>query len=148
MEFRLHQHLTCRIQNYPIISSDESLTDQRPITSSTCHVSSTEVLARRLIGTCSGRPQITELSQHVYNDMRLVPSDSDISLSLYRGFCNKKFCVWILVAVPCAPLCRCSRSVGLRPGSHYVCIVKLCVAAQSMTLQPTVTEAVESASLC
>ena len=47
-------------QNYPIVSSTESPTTQLSILFSTWNVSSTEVLARRLIGTCAGRPQITK----------------------------------------------------------------------------------------
>ena len=60
MKNRHQQHLTRRIHNYPIVSSDESLTDQLSITLSTWHVSSAEVLARSLVDTCAARPQATD----------------------------------------------------------------------------------------
>ena len=63
MENRHHQHLTCRIQNYPITSPNKSVTDQLPISFSTLYMSSTEVLTSTLIATCADAFRTNESSQ-------------------------------------------------------------------------------------
>ena len=54
------QYLTHHIENYPNISSAESLTDQSLINISTGHISNTEVLDHRLICSCAGGSWITK----------------------------------------------------------------------------------------
>ena len=57
IENRQYQYPMYRIQNYPIIFFDVSLTAQLPTTFSAWHVTNTEDLAHELIGTCAGRLQ-------------------------------------------------------------------------------------------
>ena len=59
-ECRQHHNLTCKFPELSDHILTEAQTAELFILFSTLHVSSTEVLALRLIGTCAGRPQTTE----------------------------------------------------------------------------------------
>ena len=63
-------NLTCHFQNYPIISDHVPNRSNIPFSISAIQISSTKVLARRLIGTCAGCTQ--NYWSHNYSPLTIV----------------------------------------------------------------------------